>query len=158
MNRRTMLTGTLALASVVALTASCRIGARCDDDERIETRCDTVCSWRCRGQPGYGCFFDCHDVCWDECIERRDEPRPSPSPPVEAGTTPDAPPPGAPLCSPCQSNDDCGGGGLCIQPGADAGAPFCGVACTTNQSCPAGFVCSAVGTNKQCLPASGPCL
>jgi len=147
-----MLTGVLAFGAVLALTASCRV-TECD---RTETRCRPVCAWQCGGPPGYGCFLRCHEECWEECIE--DDP-PAPRP-VDGGTPPiDAGPPaddgGLALCAPCQSNDECGAGGLCIHPIRDGGIPFCGRACT--DSCPEGFVCSEIGTSKQCLPASGIC-
>lgn len=154
MNRRTMLTGMLAFASVLALSSSCWLRTDCDYTER---RCKTVCDWQCGGPPGYGCFFSCHDVCWDECFAYDHPPAPRP---IDGGDLTDAGPTpaddgGLALCAPCQSNDECGSGGLCIHPGGDGGTPFCGRACT--DSCPAGFVCSAIGTSRQCLPASGAC-
>ena len=160
MKRNAMLAGMFAFASVVVLTAGC--GTDCDNGH-VVTRCRKVCGWECEGPPGYGCFFQCRDNCWDECFAE-DTPPSYAGPSMDAGTSPppasDAAPPddgGLALCAPCLSNDQCAGGGLCIRPGADGGAAFCGRACPTNDNCPAGFACTAIGAHRQCVPTSGAC-
>lgn len=146
MRWRTMLAGMFAFASVVLLTGGCRTD--CDNGHAV-TRCRKVCGWECEGPPGYGCFFRCHDNCWDECLAEDTPPAASDAAPPNDG--------GLALCAPCRSNEQCSGGGLCIRPGADVGSAFCGRACPTHDNCPAGFVCTAIGASRQCLPSSGTC-
>jgi hypothetical protein len=134
-------------------------------------RCRSVCDYWC---DYYGCYPMCWDQCWDDCYVQ-DRPR---EPVVVDGSAPardgGAPAEGSPvgqgggvLCSACTSNADCAPGALCIvrggppaDSGADAaagGSGFCGHACTGGPDCPQGFVCTQIGSNRQCLPASGSC-
>lgn len=180
--RSSLLALGLALPSSLALVAlsvsSCRLSSvdlsQCD---YVVTRCRPVYSTWC---DGYGCYPTYYEQCWQDCYIDPNEPAPPPPPPVD---DPDAAPPsdaaapledagsppasdggdaGGALCSPCNSNDACGAGGLCIVRGGSGSLPgFCGRACTgaaSTSDCPAGYECSAIGSSRQCLPASGSCL
>jgi hypothetical protein len=171
---------TVALTSValaVIAAPSCSTTTiSAEDCDYVVTRCRTYCDY-CGGYGGYGYGYGyygcCYDRCWSECIGdgKRDKapnadppPAPAPQPPadVDAGApTTDAGPPGdfAVLCQPCQANDECRGGGLCIiRGGEDAGtAGFCGTPCSTSADCPAEFTCTEIGQSKQCVPTSGTC-
>ncbi len=54
-------------------------------------------------------------------------------------------------CDPCTSNFECGGpNDLCLQAN---GKRFCGVDCSSGQSCPSNFVCVSLTSGaKQCVP------
>ncbi len=59
------------------------------------------------------------------------------------------------LCSPCQSNDDCGGSNeLCLRPDSSG---VCLQSCSADGLCPDGFRCRVLyaGFPKQCVPANG---
>ncbi len=64
------------------------------------------------------------------------------------------------LCSPCETNLDCGGfGDLCVRVG-DSG--YCARDCEATRECPDGYLCDpAVAldgtTGRQCLPTTGRC-
>ena len=63
------------------------------------------------------------------------------------------------LCQPCESDVDCGDGGVdrCLEVG---GGHFCGRDCSA-EPCPTGYSCGAVptpaGQAMQCVPVSGSC-
>lgn len=144
--------------TLAALAASCSTQASYVDCDAVVTRCRTVCQTYC---DGWGCYPVCYDQCWDECHQYPSpppEPEPGPpGPPVDGGASG---PSTAVLCKSCTSNDDCGGGGLCIQRtgASDAGAAsFCGSPCTSNADCPEGFACTPLGASRQCIPTSGHC-
>jgi len=167
-----------AFGLVVALAgASCTSqtidASSCD---YVVTRCRTVCDYYSCGYYYYGAC--CYNQCWYECIGdgQPDQPAAPPapsaprpgSPAEDAGSAPTPSDPSAVdgpgvLCSPCQSNDECKAGALCIQPGgvdADGGAAtprasFCGHACRSGADCPAGFTCEAIGSSLQCVPEGG---
>jgi hypothetical protein len=151
-------TAALALGAVGA--ASCTVrSASYDDCDYVVRRCNTVCDYWC---DGWGCYPACYDRCWNECYIRPPAPEPSPTaPPPPPGEPPAPPPPGgsAVLCSPCTSNDECGGGALCIvRGGEDAGQPgFCGHPCQASTDCPEGFACAEIGQSRQCLPTGDRC-
>lgn len=165
-----------ALAAAAAAGSSCSVSSvdlsQCD---YVVTRCQPVYSTWC---DGYGCYPTYYEQCWQDCYVNPTPPAPPPAdaavPPVDAAPPPpvtDAGPPasedageaGGPLllCSECRSNDECGPGGLCIvRGGGAAAAGFCGRACTgtaASSDCPAGYECAAIGSSRQCLPASGTC-
>ncbi len=67
------------------------------------------------------------------------------------------------MCSSCQQDADCGAGGnFCLDLGSGG---FCGVACTSNEACGAGFSCAPVTEDpeeswyipKQCIPQASSC-
>jgi len=156
----------LALAAVgFAIVAA----PSCDDDmhhshdhcDYVVRRCRTYCDYGYSCDSYWGC---CYDRCWYDCVANaQPEQAPPYSPPPSSSTPPppasDASADVAVLCSPCTSNDQCKGGGLCIQRGGeDAGASgFCGSPCNTGADCPAEFTCTAIGESKQCVPTSGAC-
>lgn len=159
----------LALAAVgaaVVATPSCDGDSRADADcDHAEQRCRTYCDYGYSCDSYWGC---CYDRCWYECVDRGDRDRvdvpPPPSrtqPPTDGGSAEaSAPSSGvAVLCAACTSNDQCKGGGLCIQRGGDdAGASgFCGSPCTASTDCPADFSCTPIGQSQQCVPTSGVC-
>ena len=65
------------------------------------------------------------------------------------------------LCSPCRSDDDCGGqGNLCVE--LSDGASYCTPTCLDDSGCPEGTRCQKVATgswvtDKQCVPESFSC-
>jgi hypothetical protein len=71
---------------------------------------------------------------------------------------------GAPACSRCSHDVQCGGAAdLCVAQGATA-EPFCLTACGAGASCPSGYVCSAAAVAsvegdiaRQCVPTVGAC-
>ncbi|MBX3230392.1 MAG: hypothetical protein KIT84_03340 [Labilithrix sp.] len=178
---RAALTGTAVLSLFVA-TAACddRRGyyGRYDRCDYTYRQCRTVCDYWC---DYWSCYPTCWDQCWDECGYNPRPPASSststsgaPSPGIDAGVVnPDPDPEPEPgtgvLCTPCDANSDCESGAVCILRGGpprdtsadDSGAPigrgFCGHACTTSADCPDGFLCSQLGSSRQCLPKAGSC-
>lgn len=162
----------LALAATAFATVA---APSCDDDTGSSSDCDYVVR-RCRTycESAYTCdsyWGCCYDRCWYDCIGsgQKEPAAPPPAststppparPATDAGPTP-APPSGdfAVLCAACSSNDQCKGGGLCIQRGGeDAGTSgFCGHPCNSGADCPADFACEEIGSSKQCVPTSGTC-
>ena len=59
-----------------------------------------------------------------------------------------------PLCSPCASNAECGGGDNLCTPLGKEGAR-CTTHCEVHSDCQAGFSCAAVEGGTQCVPSSG---
>lgn len=156
------------IALAVVAMPSCDDGTVSDADcDLVVRRCSTYCDYYSSSCSSYyyGC---CYDRCWYDCAGRRNrEPVVQPAPPSSAPATDagPAPPPASDggdfgvLCAACTSNEDCKGGGLCIQRGGeDAGTPgFCGLPCTGNSGCPAEFTCAVIGQSQQCVPTSGTC-
>ncbi len=59
---------------------------------------------------------------------------------------------GKPICSPCTTNDECGGpDDLCLRL---SNGNFCGKDCTTTNSCPSGYQCYGLqnSNKRQCAP------
>lgn len=181
MSVRRALSASLAVAGIVALSASCQVRSvdlsNCDE---VYERCYPYCSTWC---DSWGCYPRCYTSCSYECIQYPDPPPATPVPPPAPATDAGAPPPapaedggaGAPpvrselLCRTCSFNDECGAAGLCIRRGGspdagtgDAGAEgFCGQACTgagPSSNCPSSYDCSAIGSSRQCIPTSGSCV
>lgn len=73
------------------------------------------------------------------------------------GNCPDQPlDPESILCSPCETNEQCGNeGDLCTA--MPNGGSHCTTACETGAECPSGYACMAVSLEdtKQCLPITG---
>ncbi len=69
---------------------------------------------------------------------------------------------GKALCSPCRSDDECGGpGDLCVRNVA-SGEEFCGKKCTKDADCPPAFNCLDLSGNgsgpTQCVPDAQTCV
>jgi hypothetical protein len=64
-------------------------------------------------------------------------------------------------CSPCTKQGECGGAANHCLVNTATGEKFCGVDCSSGQSCPSGFNCISIqtstGTIHQCSPAKGTC-
>jgi hypothetical protein len=154
------LAAALGLGSLLAASCTTRAEsyAHCD---YVVRRCRTVCDYWC---DGWGCYPVCYDQCWNECYIKQPPPaEPAPPadqpPPAEPAPPPSGPPASGVLCSPCESNDDCGNGALCIVRGGAAAQDggFCGHPCQVSTECPAGFACTEIGASRQCLPTGDRC-
>jgi len=100
----------------------------------------------------------------EDTLTPRDVPEPSrdvPTAPTDAGTGFDAgaPPGGGGYCAPCNTNEDCATGGLCVR--SPQGEMLCAVPCGPQGQCAVEQRCVGVQTNAgvfpQCVPTSGTC-
>lgn len=170
LNKWTLALG-LAMAAATLIGASgCVVVTDCDY-EVCDTYCDVYCD-------PWGCWEECWDDCY--CVDYADEFVAVPDGPVDecqrnsdcgegsacsdgvcvevVGDDEDEPvvvEPGAGLCQPCESSDDCQEeGALCIQ--LNEAERVCARACESGADCPRSFECAAVSqeadASRQCIP------
>lgn len=139
----------------------------------VVQQCRTICDYYC---DSFQCYPECGDDCYNVCADDADGGIASDAATITAdgGSVVDASPPAdagsgtGVLCTNCISNADCESGALCILRGGvrdasadDSGAPvgrgFCGHECTTSDDCPDQFLCSQIGSTRQCLPTGNAC-
>lgn len=122
-------------------------------------RCDTYCD------PYWGCWQECYPICSSYCVEYVGSNQcgsnydcPSGQVCTDYGVCRDGNGGNAgSLCSPCNTDNDCGErGAMCVTFGGASDA-FCGRACEGNRDCPSGYSCVNANGSGQCVPSVGEC-
>ena len=122
-------------------------------------RCDTFCD------PWWGCWEECAPVCQDYCVDYVGSDQCGSNYDCNAGEvctdygvcrSGDGGNAGS-LCSPCNTDNDCGErDAMCVTFGSDMDA-FCGRICGVDNDCPQGYSCVEAGSSRQCVPTVGAC-